>query len=133
MGKEAYVTKLTSKTDLGTLKSILKVYITAYEINFGVRVRPKLIDTLVFYMLEGINRESDTMLSEMFNVPMTNIRVHKNELKKLGLLKKTKYKGTTSELNVELERLVELFKSKKDTNDFIYCLTFNNVNSGESE
>ena len=129
MSKQAYVTSLETKTDIETLKSIVKLYLASYELNYGVRVRPKLVDALVVYMRDGVSKESDELISDMYNLKLANIRVHKNELRKLGLLKKSKYRNRIEVLNEDLVNLINLFNETKDTNNFIYCFTFKNLNS----
>lgn len=132
MSKKVYQTNINAKTDIETLKAVLKVYLTAYELNYKVKVRAKLVDTLVVYMLHGINRESDQMLADMGGTPIANIRVHKHELRNLGLIKKNIHNHGKSELRQELVDLVNLFNDvqKQGPNDFLYIVTLKNINNG---
>lgn len=126
MRKEAYITNIESNTDIQSLKAIVRIYLTSYELLYGVRVRPKLVDALIIYMKNGISRDSDQLIADMYNLKLTNIRVHKNELRKLGLLKKSKYRNRIELLNQDLVNLMDLYSKTKDTNKFIYCFTFKN-------
>ena len=129
MSKQVYLTEINTKTDVETLKAILKIYLTSYELNYKVRVRPKLVDTLVIYMMHGISEESDKIIAKMRNVPLKNIRVDKNALKNLKLVEQSGYNNRKSKLRTDLIDLVTLFNNTKDSNGFISCFTFKNNNN----
>jgi hypothetical protein len=100
------------------VKSFLNMYTEAMsDIDDNLRLRPKLIEVLSYYMMYGYSDETkELIVSTMDSMNMLNLNQINSELQRKKYLYKDKYKDSLRHLSEPLEGLRQYLNNKDIVN-----------------
>lgn len=109
-----YSLNITSKNSYDTVKAFLAVYSALEgEANKSLKLRPKLLEILTYYILYGYNDDTKgIILSSIQNMNMYNLNQNNSELQRKGFLIKDKMLSKVKHLNPTLEKIRSYLKSE---------------------